>query len=101
MFVGLLLPAARPHELELPREAEQVSGRGGRKEVGDALDRVERPLDRIGLARMAAGERVRRPSAAGYAGRARGREQGHHAVDVDQQKRLAVAVFRCVETFFS
>ena len=41
VILGALFPAARPDELEMPCEVEQVSGRDGRKEVRYALDRVE------------------------------------------------------------
>jgi hypothetical protein len=46
VFVGALLPAAAPDELEDLAEREQVSGGGGRKEVGDAVDRMEGPRGR-------------------------------------------------------
>ena len=66
VFVGALLPAAAPDELEDLAQREQVSGRGGRKEVRDAVDRVERPR----------GRRVGREA-----------EEGDNSVDVDQQQR--------------
>ncbi len=71
VFVGALLPAARPDELEQRREREQVCGGGGRKEVRYALDRMEGSLDRV------AATLVRE-----------GAEQRDDTVDVHQQQRL-------------
>ncbi len=69
VFVGLLLPPAGPHELEDRPQREQVLSCPGRKEVGYAVDRMERP---DGL----------RPNFE--------REQRDHPVDVDQQQRTAL-----------
>ena len=44
VLVGLLLPAARPDQLEMLGQLEQVSGGGGRKKVGYAVDRMEGAL---------------------------------------------------------
>jgi len=41
VLVGLLLPAARPDEVEQRGEGKQVSGGGGRKEMRHAVDRME------------------------------------------------------------
>ena len=67
VFVGLLLPAAGPGKLEIGLEREQVLGRAGRKKVGYAVDRMERPL-RAGRAWWSTGE------------------QRDHAVDVHEQQ---------------
>src|SRR5207253_1312586 len=97
-IVGLLLPAAGPYELEERLEAEQVSGRRGRKEVRYAVDRVEGPAHRRLIA-VLAGTCGRR--CAGRAVRA-GAEEREHAVDVDEQQRpLRSASYWCIGAFFS
>ena len=72
-LVGALFPSARPDELEMRRQIEQVSGRDGRKEVRYALDRVE----------ASAGGALRDVSGV----RGGSTEQRDHAVDVHHQQR--------------
>src|SRR6185312_4393648 len=67
VVLGPLFPAARPDELEIGPQAKQVSGRGGRKEMRNALDRMERAL--------------------GSGAREVAREQRDDPVDVHHQQR--------------
>jgi len=69
VFVGLLLPATRPHELEVRDKGEQVCGSGDRKEVGYAFDRMERPFDGRSF------------------GACKGSEERDHPIDVHEQQR--------------
>ena len=86
MLVGALLPAARPHEVEQRRELKQVSGGGGRKEVGYAVDRVEGPIERAIVHSRA--------------GRLPATKQRQDAVDIDHQQWPAVP-FGGVDGLFS
>jgi len=79
VFVGLLLPAAGPHGLITTGQCEKVSGGRGRKEVRDAVDRVEGAVH-VGLVEA---------------------EERKNAVDVDHQKRLCVADLPCKGAIFS
>ena len=77
MFVCPLLPAAGPDELEQRAQLEQVTGGGGRKEVGYAVDRMEAPHGGLWLG----------PCRLGGAMGERSPEERDHAVDIDHQER--------------
>jgi hypothetical protein len=89
VLVRALLPAACPHELERARQLKQVSGGGGRKEVGCAVDRVERAVEGTRGVLVAVPGDSLLPAA----------EQRDDAVDVDHQQRALVRFGTTDEVF--